>query len=102
MDEHLRMRMVSGREHRVARSQDLSRATVVDGLGRQHADATVTMFGVVPVEEGGAESPGVLDTSERAGESRAVLERSELTLGVRIVVRNMGATVRLRGSKVRQ
>jgi hypothetical protein len=49
----------------------------------------MTVLGVVVVEEGLAECSGVLDRSEPIRELRLILERLELSLGVRIVIRDI-------------
>ena len=61
----------------------LLRSTVVDAVRRQVGDPTVAVLGVVPREEGPAESLGGLLAGESGGEARVVLEGLELGLGIR-------------------
>jgi len=64
--------------------------------GRGHqADPAVAMLAVVPVEEPLAVRAGVLDRAEPLREVGPVLQGLELRLGVRIVIRDMRATVGL-------
>jgi hypothetical protein len=59
------------------------------------AQPGMTMLMVVPGEEGLAMRPRVLDGGEPGGEVRPVLQRLELALGVRVVVGDVRAGVRL-------
>ena len=73
----------------------LLRSTVVDAVRRQVGDPTVAVLGVVPREEGPAESLGGLLAGESGGEARVVLEGLELGLGKGVVVTDLGPAERL-------
>ena len=73
---------------------------VMDVVRSQQADAAVVVFAVVPVEEGTAVRTGVLVRAEALGEVRPVLERLEMSLGKRVVVRDVRSRVALRDAEV--
>ena len=87
-DEALGMSGVGGVEHLSPGVVGVLSLAVVDDLGREQADARVTVLGVVPAEEVLAERSGFLDGGEAGWEARAVLEGLELRLGVGGVVRD--------------
>ena len=57
----------------------------------EHRDPGMTMLGVVPGEEGAAESGRDGDVFEPPGEAGVVLQGLELRLGEGIVIADLGA-----------
>jgi hypothetical protein len=64
-------------------------------LVRGHqTDPAMVMVSVVSVEEGAAETSGVLDTAEAFGKARLILHRLKVTFGERIVVGRVRTVMR--------
>ena len=61
----------------------------MDAGGRQHADATVPVLIVVPVEVTATKADRILDGTEPFRKLRAVFQRLELRLRVRVIVGNV-------------
>jgi hypothetical protein len=84
------MRGVGAVEHLGAGAGDgLATAMVHIGRGKQRDPAVVVLV-VIPAEEALAEGAGVVDRAEPVGERRVVFEGLELSLGVGVVVGDMG------------
>ncbi len=62
---------------------------MVNGVWREHRDATVSMFGVVPREERSAVPRGVVDPGEATREAGVVLQGLELRFRERIVIADL-------------
>ena len=75
-------------------SRSLDEAAVHVG-GSEQGDTGVSVFVVVPMEEGFAVSTGVFDGSEPVGEVRSVFQGLELGLREGVVVGDVGARVGL-------
>ena len=84
---------VCGVEDGLALSQHDGRLIEVHHGGRQHTEAGMAVFLVVPRKEDLAMSAAVEETTEAVGEVRPVLERAELAFGEGIVVRDIGAAM---------
>ena len=67
---------------------------------REQSQPDVMMLGVVPGEEVAAEAAPVLDRAEPFRKVGPVLQGLELRLGERVVVRDMGARVRLGDAEI--
>ena len=63
---------------------------VVNALRGHEADARVAVGAVVPGKEVLAMGAGILDAAETLGEVGTIFERFELSLGVRIVIGDVG------------
>src|SRR5438445_8440354 len=92
--EALRVTLVSNIEHILALLQEAFRLTIVNRRWRQQAYAGVTVLLVIPSEKTLTESTTVLDAPKAVRELRPIFHGSELTLGVRIVVRDVRPTMR--------
>ena len=68
---------------------------VVNGRWRHHADATVAMLRVVPIEEALAMGAGILDAAEAFRKVGAIFQGPELRLRERVVVGDVGSAVGL-------
>ena len=77
-------------------------AAHVYGFWRHETDTGMPMLGVVPIEEGLAMRPCILDRSEAVREVRAILEGLELRFGVRIVIGDVGTAMRLANVQIDQ
>ena len=93
--EAFRMRGIGRGEHGHSRPDALLGQAMMNVGRRQQAEASVTMFGVVPGEEDAAVGPDVLDRAEPLGECRPVLQRLELRLRERVVVGDVRAGMSL-------
>jgi hypothetical protein len=71
------------------------RVAVVNAVRGHEADAGVAVCAVVPLEELLAVGARILDAAEALGELGAIFKRFELSLGVRIVIGDMGPAVGL-------
>ena len=89
----------SGVECRLPRQQYLRCTAVVNHRRREHADARVVVFMVVPVEERFAESMAILLRAEPIGKLRPVLHRLELAFGKGVVVRHVRSAVRFHNAQ---
>ena len=89
------MTLVGNIENFLALPQEVLSLTIVNHRWRQQAYARVTVLFVVPLKKSLAESTTVLDAPKAVRELRPLLEGAELTLGIRIVVRNVRPTMRL-------
>src|SRR2546430_13634680 len=94
--EALRVTLVGNIEHLLALPQEVFRLTIVNHRWRQQAYPRVTVLPVVPPKKTLTESTTVLNAPKAVRELRPILERAELTLGIRIVVRNVRPTMRFR------
>ena len=75
--------------------QNLGGEPRVNHVRRQHRDATVVVFVVVPVEEALAMGAAGFQRAESIRELRPVLQRFELAFRKRVVVGHTGPTMRL-------
>ena len=75
--------------------EDIGSEPVVDHVRRQHGDAAVVMFEVVPVEKTLAMGAGVFQRAEPIGELGPVLHGLELAFREWVVIGDVGAAVRL-------
>src|SRR6516225_7970405 len=96
------MKLISNIEHRLPLPQDAFRFTVVHHRRREQAQTGMTMLLVVPTKKSLTESTAVLQTSETVRELRPILQRAELTLRVRVVVRDMWPAVGLGHAQIGQ
>ena len=94
------MSLEGGIERELPCGKGLLRSTLVDVVRRQVCDPAVAMLGVVPREEGPAESLGGFLAGETRGETRVVLEGLELGLGEGIVVADVGPAEGLGESQI--
>ena len=81
-------------------SMDLFGPAFMDAGGRHHANATVPVLVVVPVEVAAAEAPGIFDGTEAFWESGAVFQRLELRFRIGVVIGNVRPAVALRDLQV--
>jgi hypothetical protein len=94
--EALWVTLVSNIEHILALPQEVFRLTIVNHRWCQQAYPGVTVLLVVPPKKNLTKSTTVLDAPKAVRELRPILEGAELTLGIRIVVRNVRPTMRFR------
>ena len=94
--EALRVTLVSNIEHILALPQDAFRLAIVNRGWRQQAYARMTVLVVVPPKKTLTKSTTVLDAPKAVRELRPIFQGAELTLGIRIVVRNVRPTMRFR------
>ena len=84
-----------GRDQRdAALFGELPVMSMVHGMRRHHGDPAVTMHSVVPAEEHLAVRSRMFDRTEARWELRPIFQGFELRLRVRVVVGDMGTTVR--------
>ena len=101
-DEAVRVGVVGSIEGFLALGVDLVGLSVVDLVRRHQADAVMVVIAIVPIEEGAAESLGVLDGAEAPGKLRLVFAGLEEALGEGIVVGGMRAAVGFGDAEVGQ
>ena len=88
-DESLRVPVPSEAKGAFALFEDLLGSTVMDVLGGEHRDSGMSMLGVVPREEGAAETGRDGDIFEPPGEAGMVLQGLELCLGEGVVIADL-------------
>lgn len=71
----------------------------MDRRRREHADARVVVFVVVPMEKRFTESVPILLRAEPIGKLRPILHRLKLALGKRIVVRHVRPAMRFHNAQ---
>src|SRR5580700_6156996 len=86
---------LAGRMHGV----DLSVVHLIRG---HQTDPAMVMLLVVPVEEGSAETSGILDTTEAFGKARLILQCLEVAFGKGVVVGGVRPVMRAGDAKVGQ
>ena len=77
-------------EHGLPSGDDLFGVTEVDLFGGQHGDAAMAVLGIIPTEERATEGLGLALIPEPPRKRGMVLQGLELSLGKRIVIRDLG------------
>jgi hypothetical protein len=94
--EASRMGSEGGIERDSALRGESGRSAIVHRIGWHECDTGMTMLSVVPTEELLAMRARILDRPEARREVGSVLQGLELRLGIRIVIRDVGAAVSFR------
>jgi hypothetical protein len=88
------MTLIGNIEHFLTLPQDVFSLAIVNHRWRQQAQAGVAVLFVVPLKKSLTESTTVLDAPKAVRELRPILQGAKLTLGIRIVVRDVRPTMR--------
>ena len=102
MDKAFRMNLVSCAHDAMPGPEHLLCLPVMEHLRGEQADPRVSMFLVIPLEKGLAESPGILDAAETFRKIRSILKGFELRLRKGVVITGVGSAVRFGDAQIGQ